>query len=41
MIEIKNFKPRLYQESILNTAKDKNTLIVLPTGLGISGINKS
>ena len=34
MIEIKNFKPRLYQESILNTAKDKNTLIVLPTGLG-------
>ena len=28
------FKPRLYQETILNTCKNNNTLIVLPTGLG-------
>lgn len=34
MIKIKNFKPRLYQESILNTCISKNCLIVLPTGLG-------
>src|SRR3989344_3177815 len=33
MIEIK-FKPRLYQETILNSCTSKNTLIVLPTGLG-------
>jgi ERCC4-related helicase len=31
---IKNFKPRLYQETILATAVEKNTLVVLPTGLG-------
>ncbi|MCK5107411.1 MAG: DEAD/DEAH box helicase [Nanoarchaeota archaeon] len=31
---IKNFKPRIYQEAILNTAALKNTLVVLPTGLG-------
>ena len=35
---IKNFKPRLYQESILNTASLKNTLVVLPTGLGKTNI---
>ena len=35
---IKNFKPRLYQESILNTAISKNTLVVLPTGLGKTNI---
>lgn len=35
---IKNFQPRLYQESILNTASLKNTLIVLPTGLGKTNI---
>jgi len=34
MIEIKDFKPRLYQESILKTAINKNTLVVLPTGIG-------
>ncbi|MBI3033451.1 DEAD/DEAH box helicase [Candidatus Woesearchaeota archaeon] len=31
---IKNFKPRLYQETILATCVEKNTLVVLPTGLG-------
>src|SRR3989344_1839786 len=33
MISI-NFTPRLYQESILYTITQKNTLVVLPTGLG-------
>ncbi|MEW6063341.1 MAG: DEAD/DEAH box helicase [Nanoarchaeota archaeon] len=33
-MEIKNFTPRLYQENILNTCKQKNTLVVLPTGTG-------
>ena len=28
------FKPRLYQELIANTAVNKNTLCILPTGLG-------
>jgi len=28
------FKPRLYQETILDTASKYNTLVVLPTGLG-------
>ncbi len=28
------FKPRLYQETILHTCLQKNTLVVLPTGLG-------
>ncbi|MEM3373761.1 MAG: DEAD/DEAH box helicase [Candidatus Woesearchaeota archaeon] len=31
---IKNFVPRLYQETILASAIEKNTLVVLPTGLG-------
>lgn len=35
---IKNFKPRLYQETILNTAAEKNTLVVLPTGMGKTNI---
>jgi ERCC4-related helicase len=34
MHQIKNFKPRLYQETILNTCVNNNTLVVLPTGLG-------
>src|SRR3989338_6168442 len=33
-MEIKNFKPRPYQESILKTCKNKNTLVCIPTGLG-------
>jgi len=35
---IKDFKPRLYQEKIFNTAVSKNTLVVLPTGLGKTNI---
>ena len=35
---IKNFKPRLYQEVILATASKKNTLIVLPTGMGKTNV---
>lgn len=35
---IKNFKPRLYQETIFATASQKNTLVVLPTGLGKTNI---
>ena len=31
---IRDFRPRLYQETILNTAALKNTLVVLPTGMG-------
>src|SRR3989337_4085409 len=27
-------KPRAYQEAIFQTAKDNNTLVVLPTGVG-------
>ena len=35
---IKNFEPRLYQQTILATAADKNTLVVLPTGMGKTNI---
>ncbi len=35
---IKGFVPRLYQETILATATIKNTLVVLPTGLGKTNI---
>lgn len=35
---IKGFTPRLYQETILATAAMKNTLVVLPTGLGKTNI---
>ncbi|MGM5484459.1 MAG: DEAD/DEAH box helicase [Nanobdellota archaeon] len=35
---LKDFKPRLYQESILNTAVNHNTLVVLPTGMGKTGV---
>jgi ERCC4-related helicase len=31
---IKDFEPRIYQQTILATAATKNTLVVLPTGLG-------
>ncbi len=34
MYEIKGFIPRNYQNSILETAKNSNTLVILPTGLG-------
>tara|TARA_Y100000310_G_scaffold345388_1_gene464389 strand:+ start:2830 stop:5049 length:2220 start_codon:yes stop_codon:yes gene_type:complete len=35
---IKNFKPRLYQETIFATCVSKNTLVVLPTGMGKTNI---
>lgn len=35
---LKEFKPRLYQETILATAALKNTLVVLPTGLGKTAV---
>ncbi len=35
---IRNFTPRLYQQIILGTAAQNNTLVVLPTGLGKTGI---
>ena len=38
MIKIKNFEPRLYQETIFETAVKKNTLVVLPTGMGKTAI---
>ncbi len=38
MIKIKNFTPRLYQETIFSKAVKDNTLVVLPTGLGKTAI---
>ncbi len=35
---LRGFKPRLYQETILATASLKNTLVVLPTGMGKTGV---
>ena len=35
---IKGFEPRLYQQTILDTAVKKNTLVVLPTGLGKTNV---
>ena len=35
---IKNFEPRLYQQTIFATAAEKNTLVVLPTGMGKTNI---
>ena len=35
---LRGFTPRLYQETILATAAVKNTLVVLPTGMGKTGI---
>ncbi|MBI2151894.1 DEAD/DEAH box helicase [Candidatus Woesearchaeota archaeon] len=35
---LRNFTPRLYQQTILGTAAAKNTLVVLPTGLGKTAI---
>jgi len=36
---LRNFKPRLYQETILATAAKHNTLVVLPTGMGKTAIS--
>ncbi|MBW2973248.1 DEAD/DEAH box helicase [Candidatus Woesearchaeota archaeon] len=35
---LNNFKPRLYQETILSTCVEKNCLVVLPTGMGKTAI---
>jgi ERCC4-related helicase len=35
---IKDFVPRLYQQTILNTCVQHNTLVVLPTGMGKTNI---
>ncbi|HME86984.1 MAG TPA: DEAD/DEAH box helicase, partial [Candidatus Nanoarchaeia archaeon] len=35
---LKNIVPRLYQETIFSKAVNKNTLVVLPTGLGKTAI---
>ena len=34
MVNIKNFTPRLYQETIMASCAKGNCLIILPTGLG-------
>ena len=34
MEELKHISPRDYQKSILETAKENNTLVILPTGIG-------
>lgn len=36
---LRNFQPRLYQETIFGTALQQNTLTVLPTGLGKTAIS--
>lgn len=36
---IKDFRPRLYQETILSTAANYNTLVVLPTGMGKTAVS--
>lgn len=38
MYEIKGFSPRVYQQNILETCKENNTLVILPTGLGKTSI---
>lgn len=35
---LKEFIPRLYQETIFDTCTKKNTLVVLPTGMGKTGV---
>ncbi|MBU2634186.1 MAG: DEAD/DEAH box helicase [Nanoarchaeota archaeon] len=39
MFQIKNIIPRSYQENILKTALEHNTLVVLPTGMGKTAIS--
>ena len=36
---IRDFKPRLYQETILGTCTQKNCLVVLPTGMGKTAVS--
>ena len=35
---LRDFEPRLYQQTILATATQKNTLVVLPTGMGKTAV---
>ena len=35
---LKNFSPRLYQQTIFSTAAKHNTLVVLPTGMGKTNV---
>ncbi|MBN1386707.1 DEAD/DEAH box helicase [Candidatus Woesearchaeota archaeon] len=35
---IKNFEPRLYQQTVVSTCVDYNTLVILPTGMGKTNI---
>lgn len=35
---LRDFTPRLYQETILSTCVEKNTLVVLPTGMGKTAV---
>jgi len=37
-MSIKNFTPRLYQETIFNACTSKNSLVVLPTGMGKTNV---
>jgi Fanconi anemia group M protein len=39
LIMLKDFKPRLYQETILATVVNNNTLVVLPTGMGKTAVS--
>ena len=36
---LKDFKPRLYQETILSNAVNNNALVVLPTGMGKTAVS--
>ncbi|HLC66588.1 MAG TPA: DEAD/DEAH box helicase, partial [Candidatus Nanoarchaeia archaeon] len=38
-VSLREFVPRLYQETIFSTAAKAHTLVVLPTGLGKTGIS--
>lgn len=38
MFSLQNFSPRLYQANILKNCIDKNCLVILPTGIGKTGI---
>ncbi|MBW3011183.1 DEAD/DEAH box helicase family protein, partial [Candidatus Woesearchaeota archaeon] len=36
---LRNFKPRLYQQTILGTTTQNNTMVVLPTGMGKTAVS--
>ncbi len=39
MFSLKDFVPRAYQENIVQRCKEKNVLVVMPTGVGKTGIS--